>query len=138
MAESLPISNTAIRVENLSKQYRLGVLSGARLRDDLSRWSASRIGSLLEVQTPAGRGFHQELTGRENVYLNGTILGMRKPEIDRKFDEACPRTGSWTFPGWRTSSTRRSNATAVAWSCAWPLPWPRTRSRRRCGSRNAR
>jgi lipopolysaccharide transport system ATP-binding protein len=42
-----------------------------------------RIGSLLEV----GTGFHAELTGRENIYLNGTILGMKKPEIDRKFDE---------------------------------------------------
>ncbi|MFQ6026871.1 MAG: polysaccharide ABC transporter ATP-binding protein, partial [Dehalococcoidia bacterium] len=42
-----------------------------------------RVGSLLEV----GTGFHPELTGRENVYLNGAILGMRKSEIDRKFDE---------------------------------------------------
>src|SRR5574338_307307 len=42
-----------------------------------------RVGSLLEV----GTGFHPELTGRENIYLNGAILGMRKLEIDRKFDE---------------------------------------------------
>src|SRR5207244_5847989 len=42
-----------------------------------------RVGSLLEV----GTGFHQELTGRENIYLNGAILGMRKAEIDRRFDE---------------------------------------------------
>ena len=42
-----------------------------------------RVGSLLEV----GTGFHSELTGRENIYLNGAILGMRKAEIDRKFDE---------------------------------------------------
>lgn len=42
-----------------------------------------RVGSLLEV----GTGFHSELTGRENVYLNGAILGMRKREIDRRFDE---------------------------------------------------
>jgi lipopolysaccharide transport system ATP-binding protein len=42
-----------------------------------------RVGSLLEV----GTGFHHELTGRENVYLNGAILGMRRSEIERKFDE---------------------------------------------------
>jgi lipopolysaccharide transport system ATP-binding protein len=42
-----------------------------------------RVGSLLEV----GTGFHPELTGRENIYLNGAILGMRKVEIRRKFDE---------------------------------------------------
>jgi len=42
-----------------------------------------RVGSLLEV----GTGFHPELTGRENVYLNGAILGMKKAEIARKFDE---------------------------------------------------
>ncbi|HTG91624.1 MAG TPA: polysaccharide ABC transporter ATP-binding protein [Pyrinomonadaceae bacterium] len=42
-----------------------------------------RVGSLLEV----GTGFHPELTGRENIYLNGAILGMHKAEIDRKFDE---------------------------------------------------
>src|ERR1041384_3751454 len=42
-----------------------------------------RVGSLLEV----GTGFHPELTGRENIYLNGAILGMRKIEIDRQFDE---------------------------------------------------
>lgn len=41
-----------------------------------------RVGSLLEV----GTGFHPELTGRENVYLSGAILGMRKADIDRKFD----------------------------------------------------
>lgn len=42
-----------------------------------------RLTSMLEV----GTGFHQELTGRENVYLNGAILGMTKQEIDEKFDE---------------------------------------------------
>jgi len=42
-----------------------------------------RVGSLLEV----GTGFHQDLTGRENIYLNGAILGMKKATIERKFDE---------------------------------------------------
>ena len=42
-----------------------------------------RVGSLLEV----GTGFHPELTGRENTYLNGAILGMRRAEISRRFDE---------------------------------------------------
>jgi lipopolysaccharide transport system ATP-binding protein len=42
-----------------------------------------RVGSLLEV----GTGFHPELTGRENIYLNGAILGMKRAEVQRKFDE---------------------------------------------------
>ena len=52
-----------------------------------------RIGSLLEV----GTGFHPELTGRENVYLNGAILGMKKEEVTRKFDEIVDFSGVEKF-----------------------------------------
>lgn len=52
-----------------------------------------RIGSLLEV----GTGFHPELTGRENIYLSGTILGMKKSDIDLRFDEIVAFAGVETF-----------------------------------------
>ena len=52
-----------------------------------------RLGSLLEV----GTGFHPELTGRENIYLNGAILGMRHIEIDRKLDEIIEFSGVRAF-----------------------------------------
>lgn len=52
-----------------------------------------RIGSLLEV----GTGFHPELTGRENVYLNGAIMGMKKAEVTRKFDEIVDFSGVEKF-----------------------------------------
>jgi ABC-type polysaccharide/polyol phosphate transport system ATPase subunit len=52
-----------------------------------------RVTSLLEV----GTGFHPELTGRENVYLNGAILGMKKREIDRRFDEIVSFSGVERF-----------------------------------------
>jgi len=52
-----------------------------------------RVGSLLEV----GTGFHPELTGRENIYLSGAILGMTRKEIDRKFDEIVDFSGVEKF-----------------------------------------
>ena len=52
-----------------------------------------RVGSLLEV----GTGFHPELTGRENIFLNGTIMGMKRNEIQRKFDEIVDFSGVEKF-----------------------------------------
>src|SRR5688572_15732185 len=146
---------SVIRVDNVSKQYRLGMIGAGTLREDLQRWwhrtrndeepwklgekippesgngdriwalrgvdfsieagevvglvgqngagkstllkilsritvpttgrveLHGRVGSLLEV----GTGFHPELSGRENIYLNGAILGMRRAEINRNFDD---------------------------------------------------
>ena len=54
---------------------------------------SGRVASLLEI----GTGFHPELTGRENVYLNGTILGMMKSEIDEKFDKIIEFSGISRF-----------------------------------------
>lgn len=159
------MSDVVIRVENLSKEYRLGTISGRTLHEDLARrwakwrgkpdpslkigqvdhgnrsgeqiWALKdvsfevkqgevlgiigrngagkstllkilsrvtapsagevkvkgRIASLLEV----GTGFHPELTGRENIYLNGAILGMREHEIDRRFDEIVDFSGVEQF-----------------------------------------
>ena len=65
------------------KTTLLKILS--RITEPTEGWGEirGRVGSLLEV----GTGFHPELTGRENIYLNGAILGMKKAEIDRRFDE---------------------------------------------------
>jgi lipopolysaccharide transport system ATP-binding protein len=158
------MSNTAIKVENLSKIYRLGEIGTGSIGQDVDRWFKTkvlgkedpflkigeandrankgnsdivyslrdinfeiqqgdavgiigrngagkstllkilsrvttpttgkinikgRVASLLEV----GTGFHPELNGRENIYLNGAILGMRKREIDRKLDEIIDFSG---------------------------------------------
>jgi lipopolysaccharide transport system ATP-binding protein len=65
------------------KTTLLKILS--RITEPSAGWAdvTGRVGSLLEV----GTGFHPELTGRENVFLNGAILGMRREEIRRRFDE---------------------------------------------------
>ncbi len=157
------MSNIILKVENLSKQYRLGLVGTGTLGDDLKRWwanirgkedpflkigdvndratkgtsdyvwalkdinfevqqgevlgiigkngagkstllkilskitspttgsikSRGRVASLLEV----GTGFHGEMTGRENIYLNGAILGMTKKEITDKLDEIIEFSG---------------------------------------------
>ena len=65
------------------KSTLLKILSNITEPTEGSAHIFGRVGSLLEV----GTGFHPELTGRENVYLNGAILGMKREEINRKFDE---------------------------------------------------
>jgi lipopolysaccharide transport system ATP-binding protein len=65
------------------KSTLLKILSRVTEPSEGSVMLRGRVGALLEV----GTGFHLELTGRENIYLNGAILGMRRTEIDQKFDE---------------------------------------------------
>lgn len=65
------------------KSTLLKILSRVTEPSEGSAMLHGRVGALLEV----GTGFHLELTGRENIYLNGAILGMKRTEIERKFDE---------------------------------------------------
>jgi lipopolysaccharide transport system ATP-binding protein len=65
------------------KTTLLKILSGITEPTDGEARIWGRVGSLLEV----GTGFHGDLTGRENIFLNGAILGMKRREIERKFDE---------------------------------------------------
>ena len=82
-----------IGVNGAGKSTLLKILS--RITDPTGGYAEihGRISSLLEV----GTGFHPELTGRDNVYLNGTILGMRKKEVDHKFDEIVGFSGVEKF-----------------------------------------
>jgi lipopolysaccharide transport system ATP-binding protein len=65
------------------KSTMLKMINGIFMPDKGSIEIKGRVGALIEV----GAGFHPMLTGRENIYVNGSILGMSKKEIDRKFDE---------------------------------------------------
>ena len=80
-----------------------------------------RVASLLEV----GTGFHPELTGRENIFLNGAMLGMTRDEIRRKFDEIVAFAEVEKF-----LDTPVKRYSVAACMCGWRLPWPRTWNRR--------
>ena len=82
-----------IGVNGAGKSTLLKILSKITVPTSGRATIRGRISSLLEV----GTGFHPELTGRENVFLNGTILGMRKKEINRKFDEIVDFSGIEKF-----------------------------------------
>ncbi len=75
------------------KSTLLKVLTRITTPDEGYARIRGRVGSLLEV----GTGFHGELTGRENIYLSGAVLGMRRQEIDRKFDEIVEFAGVARF-----------------------------------------
>jgi len=95
------------------KSTLLKIITGVTAPTSGQIKAKGRVASLLEV----GTGFHPELTGRENIYLNGAILGMKKTEIARKFDEIV------AFSESSSSSRRRSNATPAECTSGWPLPW---------------
>lgn len=82
-----------IGLNGAGKSTLLKILSRITLPTSGRATIRGKLSSLLEV----GTGFHIELTGRENVYLNGTILGMRKKDIDRKFDEIVEFSGVEKF-----------------------------------------
>lgn len=75
------------------KSTLLKILSGITYPSSGEIELNGRVGSLLEV----GTGFHPELTGRENIYFNGSVLGMTRKEIDEKFDEIVKFAGMDKF-----------------------------------------
>ncbi len=82
-----------IGANGAGKSTLLKVLSGITEPTSGRALVRGRVACLLEV----GTGFHPDLTGRENAYLNGTILGMTKVEVDRKFDEIVAFSGVEKF-----------------------------------------
>jgi ABC-2 type transport system ATP-binding protein len=75
------------------KSTLLKLISGVMLPDEGSVCVAGRVAGLIEV----GAGMHPDLTGRENVYLNGAILGMDEPTLDREFDRIVDFSGIERF-----------------------------------------
>jgi lipopolysaccharide transport system ATP-binding protein len=75
------------------KSTLLRILSRITLPTEGQATVHGRVGSLLQI----GTGFNSELTGRENIYLNGTIMGMKSKEIDRKFDQIVEFSGVRAF-----------------------------------------
>ena len=80
-----------------------------------------RVASLLEV----GTGFHPELTGRENIFLNGAILGMTRLEIKRKFDEIVAFAESGKIPRHASEALQQRHVCAT-----WRLLWRHISNRR--------
>jgi ABC-type polysaccharide/polyol phosphate transport system ATPase subunit len=76
--------------------------------------SRGRIASLLEV----GTGFHPELSGRENVFMNGSILGMRKAEIIKNFDAIVDFAGDRTFHRYTPKTLQQRHAITFSICCS--------------------
>lgn len=82
-----------IGLNGSGKSTLLKMLNGIMMPDKGRIEISGRVGALIEV----GAGFHPMLTGRENIYINGAIIGMTKKEIDRKFDEIVDFAGIDNF-----------------------------------------
>jgi len=86
--------NTFLALDNISLNVNLLKLIAKVLRPTRGRiWVKGRVAPLLEV----GAGFHPELTGRENVYLNGAMLGFTQKEMDKRFQQIVDFAELWDF-----------------------------------------